>query len=75
MAPSVKRPTLDFSSGHDLMGREMEPHTGLCADNTEHAWDSLTPTPPPPPQQGRPPDHLCPSPILSLSKINKQVKS
>ena len=32
---------LDFSSGHDLIVCEIEPHTGLCADSTEPAWDSL----------------------------------
>ena len=43
MAQSVKRLTLDFSSGHDLRVREFEPHTGLCADSGEPAWDSLSP--------------------------------
>ena len=28
MAQSVKRPTLDFSSGHDLMVRDFEPRLG-----------------------------------------------
>ena len=28
MAQSVKLPTLDFGSGHDLRVREFEPHTG-----------------------------------------------
>ena len=26
----LKRPTLDFSSGHDLVVREIEPLSGLC---------------------------------------------
>ena len=45
MAGSVEGPTLDFSSGHDLMVRETEPHTGLWADgdSAEPAWDSLSP--------------------------------
>ena len=30
MAQSVKRPTLDFGSGPDLIGCEMVPHIGLC---------------------------------------------
>ena len=34
VAHSVKCPTLDFSSGHDLTVREFEPHVGLCADST-----------------------------------------
>ena len=55
MAPSVKRPTLDFSSGHDvtvtfdfgsgqdLTVQEMEPHhQALRADRAEPAWDSLS---------------------------------
>ena len=41
-AQSVKHPTLDFGSGHDLRVREIEPHTGLHADSTEPAWDSLS---------------------------------
>ena len=41
MAQLVKHPTLDFSSAHDLMGCEFEPHVGLCADSGELPWDSL----------------------------------
>ena len=44
MVRSVKRPTLDFSSGYDPTVREVAPHVGLCADSTEHAWDSLFPS-------------------------------
>ena len=40
MAQSVKCPTLDFSSGHDLTVCEFEPHMGLCADRVEPAWNS-----------------------------------
>ena len=31
VAQAVKRPTLDFSSGHDLMAREFKPHIRLLA--------------------------------------------
>ena len=40
VAQSVKHPTLGFSSGHGLMVHEFKPHTGLCADCAELAWDS-----------------------------------
>ena len=43
VAQSVKRLTLDFSSGHDLTISEFEPCVGLCADSAEPAWDSLSP--------------------------------
>ena len=43
MAELVKHLTLDFSSGHDLTLREIEPLMGICADSTEPAWDSLSP--------------------------------
>ena len=39
VAQLVERPTLDRSSGHDLIVCETEPHVGLCADSTEPAWD------------------------------------
>ena len=42
MAQSVKRLTLDFNSGHDLMVYEINPHIRLCADIMEPAWDSLS---------------------------------
>ena len=32
MAQSVKRPTLDLGSGHDLTVHEIGPHVGLCTD-------------------------------------------
>ena len=41
---SVKHPTIDFSSGHDLTVFEIEPCIKLCADNVEPAWDSLFPS-------------------------------
>ena len=37
VAQSAKHPTLDFSSGHDLMVHESEPRNGLHADSTEPA--------------------------------------
>ena len=49
VAQSVKRPTLDFSSGHDLTVRGIEPNVGLCVDSVEPAWDSLCPSFSPPP--------------------------
>ena len=44
VAQSVECPTLDFSSGHDLVVREFEPHVGLCTDSVGPAWDSLSPS-------------------------------
>ena len=41
VAQSVKRQTLDFGSGHDLMVYEIEPHIRLCTERMEPAWDSL----------------------------------
>ena len=54
MAQSVKCPTLDSSSGHDLTVREFEPGVGLCADNAEPAWDSPSPLLSAPPHS-----HVC----------------
>ena len=59
MAQSVKPPTLDFGSGHDLAVHEFEAHIRLDAESTEPAWDSLSP--------------LSALP-LPLSKINKHEK-
>ena len=42
MAQSVKRLTLDFSSGHDLTVREFKPRIRLDADGVERAWNSLS---------------------------------
>ena len=39
-AQSVKRPTFDFSSGHDTV-RGIEPCIRLHADSAEPVWDSL----------------------------------
>ena len=41
---SVKHPTLDFSSGHDLTFRKVETHIRLCTDSMEPAWDSPFPS-------------------------------
>ena len=45
VAQSVKHPTLDFGSDHDLTVREFKPLVGLCADGMEPAWDSLSAPP------------------------------
>ena len=42
VAQSVKRPTLGFSSGHELTVCELKSHIRLSADSTEPAWDSLS---------------------------------
>ena len=54
MAQFVRPPTLDFGSGHDLMVHEFQPHGGLCADDADPTWDSLSPS-------------LSTSPLLILS--------
>ena len=61
----VKHLTLDLGSDHDLMVHEFKPLIGLCADGTEPAWDSVSPS-------------LCPAPTcvhyLSLSQKKKKLK-
>ena len=47
VAQSVKHPTPDFSSCHDLTVRDFQPGIRLCADGVEPAWDSLSVHPPP----------------------------
>ena len=37
VAQSIKHPTLDFGSGHDLTVRGIEPRVGLCAYSMEPA--------------------------------------
>ena len=49
----------DFSSGHNLIVRELEPHLRLFADSAEPAWDSLFSS------LSTPPPFVC---ALSLSK-------
>ena len=44
MAQLVKPPTLGFGPGHDFTIHGIEPHMGLCAESTEHAWDSVSPS-------------------------------
>ena len=44
MAQPVRRPTLDFGSGHDLTARGFEPRIGFCTDRAEPAWDPLSPS-------------------------------
>ena len=44
MTQSVKRPTFDFSSGHDPTVHEFKPHVRLCTDSAKPAWDSLPPS-------------------------------
>ena len=43
VAQSVKRPTLDFGSGHDLRVHGIEPRVELCDDSAQPALDSLSP--------------------------------
>ena len=61
MAQSVKRPSLDFGSDHDLTVCGFKPHTGLCADSSEPGAvsDSVSPS-----LSDPPPFMLC----LSLSQ-------
>ena len=57
----VKHLTVGLGLGHDLMVHEFKPCTGLHADGTDLAWDSLSPS-------------LSAPPLLAFSlslKINK----
>ena len=58
-AQSVKRQTLGFGSGHDLTTHGLGLHVGICTDNTEPAWESLSLS-------------LFPSPAPSVSQKNKR---
>ena len=60
---SVRRSTLDFGSGHDLMVCGIEPRVELRVYSMELAWDSLSSSLSPSPARVL-------SPSLSL-KINK----
>ena len=42
MAQLLKRPTLDFGSGHDLTVGEIESYFQFHADSEGPAWDSLS---------------------------------
>ena len=44
MAQLVKHLTLDLSSGHDLLVREIKPQVGFYADSAEPTWDSPHPS-------------------------------
>ena len=63
MAQSVKHPTLDLGSGHDLTVPEFEPCIGPLADSVEPAWDSLSLHLP----------LLMFSPSLKINKLGKKV--
>ena len=45
MVQSVKDPTLDFGSGHDLMVPEFETYTWLGTISIELVWDCLSLSP------------------------------
>ena len=42
MVQSVKYPTLDFFSGHNLTVHGFQPQVKLSADSVEPVWDSLS---------------------------------
>ena len=44
VAQSVKCPTLDLGSGHNLTVCGFKPCIGLCADSPKPAWDSVAPS-------------------------------
>ena len=44
VAQLIKCLAFDFGSHHDFIVWGIEPHTGLCADGVEPAWDSLSPS-------------------------------
>ena len=67
VSQSVKGPTLDFGSGHDLTVCESEPHFGLCADSGVPAWDS------PPLSFSLPLPHSC-CLFLKTKKLKKNNK-
>ena len=60
----VKCPTLGFSSGHDLTVYGIEPLVGLCADGTESAWGSPSPSPP-----------SAPSPLMRTCALSNNKNS
>ena len=62
MVQSVEPPTLDLGPGHDLTVQGLEPGIGLCANGSDPAWDSVSPS-------------LCPSTACHHPlKINKLLK-
>ena len=60
--------TLDFRSGHDLTVRGIEPHLGLCADNVEPTWDSLS-------SLSAPSVHILSPEINKVKKKKKKKKA
>ena len=42
MVQSIKHPTLEFGSGHNLRVCGLEPHVELCSDSLEPVWESLS---------------------------------
>ena len=42
VAQSVEHLTLDFSSDHGIMVRDIKPGIWPCTDSTDPAWDSLS---------------------------------
>ena len=65
-AQSVKPPTFDFGSAHDLTVYEFKPCIKVHANSTEPAWDALSPS-----LSASPPLMHALSLSLSLSKIIK----
>ena len=66
MTQSVKHLTLGVGSSHDLTVGEFEPYVGVCADDVDPAWDSLSPS-----CSALPPAHVLP---LSLSLLSLTLK-
>ena len=65
MAQSVKCLSLDSSSGHDLVVREIKPHAGLCADSAVRSLVGILSL-----------SSLCDPPLLLHSlKMNKLKKT
>ena len=73
MIRSVKCPTFDLGSGHDLMVQEFEPHVRFCADSLDPAWDYLFPSLSAPPPLA-PTGMQVHARTLSQNKINKQKR-
>ena len=65
VAQSVKHPTLDFISGHDLTVHEFKPEDRLWTDSAEPSWDSLSLSVPPPFSLSQ----------KSINKLFKKLKS
>ena len=61
-----KQPTLGVGSVHDLTVRELEPHTGLCAQGTEPALNPVSLSLPLP--------HLCTHALRCVYRLKIHVK-